>query len=342
MIKKAVKTYVQTRNPVRVGVSKFLTSKPLTYVQINLKKIKSYAKQIYKDPGLYYLPEWKNREGEDLYPDEDWNKRDIIDYFCMINAVNFVFWDVDAFGVKRYRKYGYLGSEGMFAAVKYNFNRLKPKALIEKPITYKEMKRIFGDLPMLRKRMEYFNKVASILKKKGCESFADLFKGRTKAFNNGRGLVEVLYKEMPEVFDDYGTYKDLKFHILKRAQFAISMIYARLGPEEFRVDDVDEITIFANYQLPKVLENLGVLEYRSDLKQRVEHDWLVKSNSVMENEIRTCTILACDLIVKEVNKLYEAEGLENKINALNIDAYLWYIGHKLENLKFARVRTTAY
>jgi hypothetical protein len=175
------------------------------------------------------------------------------------------------------------------------------------------------EIPMLDERVKILNEVGRILIEKYGGHFYNLIESSNKKpFGNGRGIVDLLVKDFPS-FNDISVHKRtqivLKFY--KRAQLAVGTIYERLR-EKSKIKDICDLTVFADYQLPRSLRMLGVIKYAESLKKRILNRELIKRDSQEEQEIRGNTIYACDLLVKEINK-YRAR----KINALHLDYKLW-------------------
>jgi hypothetical protein len=68
-------------------------------------------------------------------------------------------------------------------------------------------------------------------------------------------------------------------------------------------EDIENLTVFPDYQLPKVLRDLGILEYEESLAYRVDSGIEIPRNSQEELEIRASTIHASDMLVKSINKI---------------------------------------
>lgn len=63
-------------------------------------------------------------------------------------------------------------------------------------------------------------------------------------------------------FQDHAIYKGHQIHFYKRAQILVGDIYAHFngqGLGEF--SDISELTMFADYRVPQILRQMGVLEY---------------------------------------------------------------------------------
>lgn len=60
--------------------------------------------------------------------------------------------------------------------------------------------------------------------------------------------------------------------------------------------NVADLTAFADYQVPRVLRALGVLDYSPSLADRVDHHHLLEEGGQEELSIRAATIIACEAI----------------------------------------------
>lgn len=95
--------------------------------------------------------------------------------------------------------------------------------------------------------------------------------------------------------------------LYKRAQiFAADVWGAFKGQGYGEFSDVGLITIFADYIVPAVLQQLGVLKYSSTLGKVIEAKKEIGSGTEEEVELRACSIYAVekmrDLIQKRTGK----------------------------------------
>ncbi len=116
-------------------------------------------------------------------------------------------------------------------------------------------------------------------------------------------------------FADTSTYDGSAIPFLKRAQIAAADL-ARAGVAE--LDDLDELTIFADNLVPHVLRLDGVLRFDSELVSRIDAGVLIEHGSPEEVEIRACALHAAELIV--------AQRLGSC--AADLDALLWHRGQQ--------------
>jgi len=115
---------------------------------------------------------------------------------------------------------------------------------------------------------------------------------------------------------------------LKRAQLFFMQLNRNLG---FFQDSINTLTIAADYQLPKVLRNMGIIEYNQQLFKIIDNEIPIPKHSRMECEIRSATILSCDMICKKID-----------CNSNELDLLLWLRGQENINEPFHLTLTTDY
>lgn len=89
----------------------------------------------------------------------------------------------------------------------------------------------------------------------------------------------------------------------KRAQiFAADLWGAFKGQGYGDFEDISSITIFADYIVPAVLQQLGVLRYRSSLDNIIKKNTEIVSGSEEEVELRACSVYAVEKIKELISK----------------------------------------
>ncbi len=81
--------------------------------------------------------------------------------------------------------------------------------------------------------------------------------------------------------------------------------------------NIKDLTIFADYKLPQLLEYKKVINYTEDLKNEIKQGVIISKEK--EIEIRAATIVACEKIAKKLN-----------INEALLDNILWNIAKSTE------------
>lgn len=150
-------------------------------------------------------------------------------------------------------------------------------------------------------------------------------------------LVAIIARHFPG-FRDHTVYKGHQVFLYKRAQiFAADLWGAFKGQRYGEFSDVGSITIFADYIVPAVLQQLGVLRYSLALANRIEANKEIGSGSEEEVELRACSIYAVekmrDLIRKRTGK---------QVLSVELDLWLWAFGVSNPSLQHHRTLSIYY
>ena len=136
-------------------------------------------------------------------------------------------------------------------------------------------------------------------------SYAGSFQSFLESTNwNALEIVHRLVQDLPAVFDDAPLYNGIKVCFYKRAQLVPAKL-ADLFQEDLLshpIGSVDKLTGFADYKIPQLLRNLSVLNYTSELAQKIDSQTELLPASQDEIEIRAATIIALDMITARVHK----------------------------------------
>lgn len=90
-----------------------------------------------------------------------------------------------------------------------------------------------------------------------------------KARRSAVRLVDLIAASFPG-FRDQTVYRGRQVFLYKRAQIFVADVFGAFqGKGLGRFDDMGELTMFADYRVPVVLEKLGILHPDPTLKQRV-------------------------------------------------------------------------
>jgi len=284
------------------------------YVFIKPEKIDEAAAILSQDG--WHIPDWK----DNVYPEGDDNY--VTDFFFLTNTINFAFTDFKT-GQKYSQTYNgkeWSGAVGMVASIKKALEAGIPllDASFLSNISREQMSGIFRgnmEIPLLIQRLEIFREVGRVLSEKYDGHFHNLVNQSERlCFNEGRGIVERLTDDFPS-FNDSNDYMGQKVIFNKRAQLAVGQVHGRfLGERREFVEDIGELTAFADYVLPKGLRELGILEYEKSLAERVDKQIIIPAGSQEELEIRASTIHTFEMLRQKL-------GLPN---ALALDGKIWY------------------
>ena len=306
-----------------------------SYVKTNILRVKEVAKTL----SDCSFP--SQRYG--FYPELD--REGIIQFAFVFNSVNFQFREFEhprrGFDVE-YNGGRYRGAFGLAYSLRKAVEHRVPVLDAEylSNLTEKEaLKFLKGRsivIPMFKERVVILSEIGRVLAEKYDGQFSNFLKLSSKAFNNGEGLVERLVVDFPS-FNDTRIYKptntEVKFY--KRAQLLMAMLH--YNPKlEFKLDDIDKLTVFADYRLPQALRDLGILKYSTELANKIDNYVMIPGGSDEEVEIRAHTIYASDLLCREINK-----HRKDKVTSCQIDEYLWLEGKESKKPRHF-TKTTSY
>lgn len=150
-------------------------------------------------------------------------------------------------------------------------------------------------------------------------------------------LVTLVTRHFPG-FRDHSVYKGHQIFLYKRAQIFVADLWGAFkgkGYGEF--NDIGEITIFADYIVPAVLQQLGVLKYSAALAGTIEANGEIGSGSEEEVELRTCSVCA----VEKMRELIQKKS-GKQVLSLELDIWLWSVGVRCPSLKHHRTLSIYY
>jgi hypothetical protein len=109
-------------------------------------------------------------------------------------------------------------------------------------------------------------------------------------------LTNLLAHHFPSAFSDTATFSSRPVRLLKRAQIFVADLWAALeGKGAGRFDDIGDprtgLTMFADYRVPQILCNLGVLSYSPPLNNCVRDGKMIESGCSWEVQLRYVQIL---------------------------------------------------
>ncbi len=172
--------------------------------------------------------------------------------------------------------------------------------------------------PNIENRIKHIKEVLTLVSSNGYDTVRYLV---DKISNNDITINEfltIIISKLPGYAEDI---------FLKRAFLLPIMLYRRL---QWFKDDIDIVPVPADYQIPKVLEGLGCINYGYILSDKIQGGELIISGSLEECEIRAATILAC-------KRLSELSGCK----MCDIDTYLWLKRNEIDK-PFHLTITTDY
>lgn len=256
-----------------------------------------------------------------------------IPYLVAMNVLNFQFFDIRDGKFLRYEHEGKQGALAMQAAfhkawasgltlepVMHPLGRSMTAAtLLRERIVAGEIENIFGPISAANKRVELLLEVLTpaILQPRSqtlklrCARDANL---------SWRDAVELTYAFPLGYGDRY----------LKKAQLTLMFIAGQWKQATGTRISLD-VTAAADYQLPKVLASLGLINYAPALQERIKAGKPIKKGSIEERAIRAATILAVQQLCCHFGCLVE-----------EVDFWLWMNRNVDKTALFHRTETTDY
>lgn len=228
-----------------------------------------------------------------------------IAFFIALNSLNYMFWSIASVnGKKAVSRYNYDGAQGA-AGMRIAFDKawgdsIHPGNFRKEPITREWVIARFGDIPDPESRAALLAEVFEGERLEALSSDILQLIQSTKAISADQA--ELMRKAFPRAFGD---------PYLKRAQLAIFWIAGFLSECGMTVDTTD-VTAFADYQVPRALRALGILEYSDELASKVDSLALLDAGSMEERAIRSASIVAC-----------EALAVAKGSTAGQVDNFLW-------------------
>ncbi len=260
----------------------------------------------------------------------------------LLDAWNFCFWPdpgEEKWGIT-YRGKDYNGYNALAAAIKRAIeegDRLTdPERMAS--LTLEDLQHIFrgrGTIPMLAERLANAHQVGRKLLEDWDGRFTNLI---AAAEGSAVTLTRLIVENFP-CFDDHCLYYGREVKFYKRAQILVMDLVGALGDDPLvDLHDVHDLTSFADYKIPQVLEAYGVLRYDPDLQVRLSREDQIPSGDPLEVEIRAGMVWAVELIRQRLSE----RGRE--LAAYELDWMLWNMGQEpIENQRpYHRTRTVFY
>ncbi|KAF1796842.1 hypothetical protein V8B55DRAFT_1548209 [Mucor lusitanicus] len=284
------------------------------------------------------------------YSTKTWNEHPLhpkvadcktVDWIFLVDLLNFSFWsdlDVKDKSTPHPDRYAinydgtlYTGYWSLCAAINRALDNGIP---ITNPAYYlkasdEELAAIFKSdtkesAPMLDERIRVMREAAQVLCQKFDGSFANCI---MQANQSASKLLDIIVDNFAS-FRDIHEFHGKKVYILKRAQILIADLWACFDGQSYgEFNDIDSITMFADYRVPQALYQLGLLRYSPQLIKKLEKREYFPSGSQDEVEIRGNSIWAVELAREAIHKIDPTLN----INAILIDFYIWDMAKEIQD-----------
>ena len=263
---------------------------------------------------------------------------DIARYIVLFNLLNYSFYGKPRWGIE-YKNKKFTGAFAMWASLARALNEGKSlfdidylKNINTKEATY--LFRGFNVIPMLTERVQDLREFGKVVEEKFEKDILNIIKNSNQS---GARLVSLLANNF-STFADIQTYDNLKVYFYKKAQLVVSCLYWGLQGKKWGLfKDLDELTVFADYVVPRSLRAFNILSYSEDLTYKVDNEIEIEFESKQEIEIRATTIIAGERIQSILEKKFP------NVTAIHVDAFLWHYGKtKKIASPFHQTRTKFY
>ncbi len=185
-------------------------------------------------------------------------------------------------------------------------------------------------IPLLAERLDNLHEASNVLVEKFGGRFMNVLE---ESGWDAIALAQPITRHFSS-FRDTSLWRGQAVHFLKRVQIVSNDIIYALKREGKTLRRIDELTAFADYKLPQVLREMGILEYSTALLEKVDNEVAISHNSPEEIEIRAATIWAVELLRQEIKTL----------TAGDIDNLLWLLSQNMQEKArpYHKTRTIYY
>ncbi|MFZ1987557.1 MAG: queuosine salvage family protein [Minisyncoccia bacterium] len=281
-----------------------------TFVTIDNERITGIAKEFMESP----VPSWDNDLQLLGTPEET------VQYYLFLDSINFCFW-----APKGKTRWEY-SINGEWVGGYYAYSKAIKDAFLKDPrlfdaeylsqIPEEDFGSIFAagrnELLLMEERLEIIRENFRILREHFDGQALNILK---EAGMDADRIVSLLLEHFPS-FDDSVDWNGHQIFLLKRAQIFVSDL-SFAGLSELTITNLGNLTVFADYKLPQILESFGVLRYSSELDADVVNEILIPAGSQKEVELRASSIAAIEQIRNEI------ERLGREISTNELDWILW-------------------
>lgn len=264
----------------------------------------------------------------------------------LLDALNFCFW-ADP-GQERWAlRYGGVWLDGYWAlaaalkrAIEVEQKPLWDAAFLAE-VSDESAREIFqppgasrGRIPLFEARVAHIREVGRVL----LERFDGWF---TNAIEHARAdavtLAQLVAAEFLS-FNDVATYGGWEARFYKRAQILAGDLHGIFGGRGIgAIGGLQRLTAFADYKIPQLLREEGVLRYASELASAIDAREPLPAGSPAEVEIRAATIWGVELLRREL----ATRGISAR--PFEIDWLLWTRAQDRAGMRpYHRVRTIYY
>lgn len=273
-------------------------------------------------------------------------KYDKATWIFFIDTVNFGFWTVPGqpYFTVNYKDKNYTGYFSLVAGIRKALDNGDKRILdvnFWEQCNAEDLKSIFkseitSEIPLVDFRVKVLNEAGKFIKENYNGSVYEMIKSVN---NSAVKLVNLVSNNLMSYNDKY-EFKGRKVSFLKRAQILAADLHFGFlgdGDDVCKFNDIDQLTMFADYRVPQVLNYFGLLIYSDELLKELKERPHFEPGSTMECEIRGNSILC-------VEKL--KSFMKEKHPSTLIDFVLWDYAkansEKMEHIPIHKTRSVFY
>ncbi len=297
------------------------------HVKINYDKARELIDELLNFDNVHYLAKVP-------YPVYDMSTRDLVNFLLIYDSIDFSFWGDPKWAIEANGKH----IDGGMALLHCVFNLFNGYDCIEvyeklENMTLEEFKEILKgniDIPLLEERYRIVVEIAKIVNKKMNGSFYDYI----KVMCTDHEIFDTILNNFIG-FEDIRTYKGKKVYFYKLAQLLTSDILHVIKNKEHVKVDYSNLIGCADYKIPQVMQEFGILQYDAELSSLLDTKTEIKVNSEYEVEIRASMLVVINYIWEQIDK---------SIARIDINDFIWSKGQdKTKKYKpYHLTRTTSY
>ena len=277
-------------------------------VRINEEKILSLSFNE-EDKSILLHNEFDGLEDKDI--------KNCVRFLIALNSINYQFWSLDDNQFVRYQNKGQTGALGYFAGFLELYHYLEMYNFNIDLIDASSVSFYLGNISDIDNRIELLKES---LNTQNFELVFSIIGKHIKTESFNVSLAEKIANTLPL------SYKEPYLKKIQLALYEISQSY------QIRGKNIPcDITVAADYQIPKVLEGMGILEYDATVTQNIASFKIIEKDSATEKAIRAATILACE----KISQIHQ-------ISIEALDRLLWLARNDFNNKNFHLTLTTYY
>lgn len=256
----------------------------------------------------YSTKTWSEHELHPKAKDES-----TVDFVFTMDLLNFSFWSEEKDDSKRfcieYRGKRWTGYWSLVAALQRALDEKIPITtpdfwIDEEQCTDELLRHVFRsatdeEIPLFQERVQCLREAGEVL----CNEFGGSFVNCIDDANfSAAGLVNLLTENFA-CFRDETRFNGKRVRLFKRAQILVADLWACFDGEDFgEFNDIDKITMFADYRIPQMLHQLGCLRLSPPLENHIRDLKMIPAGSNWEIELRGTSIWCVELIKREIEK----------------------------------------